>query len=329
MPDAGGELSLGYWLSAEEHQPHELVRHAVDAEAAGFIAAMISDHFHPWTPEQGSAPFVWAVIGAIAQATSGLHVATGVTAPICRMHPAVVAHAAATVAVLLEGRFALGLGTGERLSEHVTGVRWERPASRRRMLAEAIEIIRPLLRGELVNHNGDRFTVEHAQLYTRPATPPPIWIAASGPRSARLAGEVGDGLVAVEPNPKLIDSYLRAGGDGMRAGQLHVCVADSDARARATALRWWRHGGLPPNVLPELARPEELAAASELVTEEHLAGTVLCSADPEAHLTAIGRFASAGFDRVYVHQVGPDQRALFALYEDQVLPSLSKTTSQS
>jgi G6PDH family F420-dependent oxidoreductase len=321
--DPAGEFSVGYWLSSEEHPPPELVRNARDAEAAGFRAAMISDHFHPWTPDQGSSSFVWTVIGAIAQATR-LHLATGVTAPICRMHPAVVAHAAATATILLEGRFALGLGTGERLNEHVTGARWERPATRRRMLAEAIEIIRPLLRGELVNHDGEHFTVEHAQLYTHPATPPPLWIAASGPSGARLAGRAGDGLVAVEPNPKLTDAYAASGGTGIRVGQLHVCVADTVGEACETARRWWRHGALPPALFTELARPQEFAAASAAVTEKQIADAIVCGPDPDRHVVALARFASAGFHRVYVHQVGPEQRAMLALYARDVLPSLSK-----
>src|SRR3954468_636298 len=163
-------LELGYWLSSEEHGPHALVDHAVHAEEVGFRSAMISDHFHPWVRAQGESPFVWGVLGGIAHATSALRIGTGVTAPIIRMHPAIVAHAAATAAAMLEGRFFLGLGTGERLSEHVVGERWPGATERRAMLEEAVGVIRKLLAGGNVNHVGAYFRVENAELFTRPVT---------------------------------------------------------------------------------------------------------------------------------------------------------------
>jgi G6PDH family F420-dependent oxidoreductase len=315
-------FEVGYWLSSEEHGARELVDPAVAAEASGFGSAMISDHFHPWTPVQGHAPFVWTIIGGIAARTSTLHLATGVTAPIVRVHPVVVAHAAATAAVLLPGRFALGLGSGERLNEHVTGQPWPRPGIRRRMLAEAVEVIRGLLAGGPFDHEGDWFRVEHAELFTRPATPPPLWLAVGGRRSARLAGERADGMVAVAPDSRLVEGFEAAGGmGGERAGQLHVCWAETEAEARATAHQWWPVAGLPPRLLSEPERPADVAGAAALVTEDAVADAVVCGPDPEQHVRAIARFAAAGFSRVYVHQVGPDQSGFFGFYEREVLPA--------
>lgn len=321
---ASEPLRLGCWLSSEELPPADLVRVAVAAEAAGFDDAMISDHFHPWIPAQGQAGFVWATLGAIAQATTRLRLATGVTAPIIRMHPVVVAHAASTVASLMPGRFSLGLGSGERLNEHVTGERWPRAGVRRAMLAEAIGIIRELLAGDVVNHDGDHFRVEHAQLFTRADTPPPILIAAGGRRSAQLAGEHADGLIALQPVGKLVEQFERAGGAGKpRVGQLHVCWAKSERDARATARRWWPNGALPPAVLSELAQPSDFRSLSELVTDDAVGRAVMCGPDPDAHLRAIARFAAAGFTLVQVHQVGPDQDGFLRFYEREIFPRVA------
>jgi coenzyme F420-dependent glucose-6-phosphate dehydrogenase len=315
------EMQIGCWLSSEELAPIDLVRLATAAEAAGFRDAMISDHFHPWTPAQGNAGFVWATLGAIAHATTELRVATGVTAPIVRMHPAVVAHAASTVASMMPGRFSLGLGSGERLNEQVTGERWPRPGVRRQMLAEAIDVIRRLLAGGTVDHDGKYFTVEHAELFTRADVAPPILVAAGGRRSAQLAGEIADGMIAVTPDGKLIEQFERAGGNGKPVvGQVHVCWAPSTEEAVRTARRWWPNGALPPQVLAELSRPREFAALADLVTDDAIARAVVCGPDPEEHVKAIGRYAAAGFTLVHVHQVGPDQQGFLAFYEREVLP---------
>lgn len=322
MSTAEPTLEVGYWLSSEEHGPRALVTNAVAAEACGFEHAMISDHFHPWVPAQGHAPFVWGVLGAIAHATAQLHVATGVTAPIGRIHPAVVAHAAATAAVLLDGRFALGLGTGERLNEHVVGGDWPRPAVRRQQLEEALEVIRRLLTGEEVSFEGTHFTVEHAQLYSRPEVPPPLWLAASGRRTAELAGAKADGLLALTPDPKVVSAYRRAGGDGPVLAQLHVCWAADDDAARATAARWWPNGAMPPSVLADLSRPRQFEEVAGLLTEDAVADAVVCGPDPEAMAKGVLRFAAAGFDRVYVHQIGPDQEGFLDFWAREVRPLL-------
>jgi G6PDH family F420-dependent oxidoreductase len=319
----GPRLQLGYWLSSEEHPPQALVANAVAAERAGIATAMISDHFHPWTPEQGQSPFVWAVLGGIAQATHRLRIGTGVTAPMLRLHPAVVAHATATVATLMPGRFFLGLGTGERLNEQVTGERWPTPAERRDRLAEAVDVIRRLLAGEEVSFRGRHVTVEHAQLYTRPAEPPPVVIAATGRRGATLAGEHGDGMVAVRADPALVDAFESSGGAGKPVlGQIHVCWAADPAQARRTALRYWPIAALAGRSRVELARPAEFAALSGLVREDDIARTVVCGPDPQPYLDAITSYAAAGFTELYLHQIGPDQAGFLRFYAEHLAPAL-------
>jgi coenzyme F420-dependent glucose-6-phosphate dehydrogenase len=314
---------LGYWLSSEEHPPRRLVELAVAAEQTGFRTAMISDHYHPWVGAQGQAPFVWGVLGAIAQATSELEVGTGVTAPIQRIHPAIVAQAAATAASLMPGRFFLGLGSGERLNEHVTGQHWPSAGARREMLEEAVEVIRALFEGKLVNHRGPHFTVEGARLYTLPDELPPIHLAASGKRSAALAGRIADGLIGVVPSPDHVDAFEANGGRGKpRLAQVHVCVDEDEAAARRTALRYWPQGAIEGTALAELPRPEEFEQLAALVTEDQVADVVVCGIDVDRHLEAIAEFATAGFDTVYVHGVGPDQETFLRFYRDEVLPRI-------
>ncbi|MDQ2648553.1 MAG: TIGR03557 family F420-dependent LLM class oxidoreductase [Actinomycetota bacterium] len=321
-------MRLGCWLSSEEHPPRDLVRLAVEAEQVGFGDAMISDHFHPWTPTQGQSGFVWSTLGAIAHATDTLRVATGVTAPIVRMHPAVVAHAATTVASMMPGRFALGLGSGERLNEQVTGERWPRAGERRRMLSEAIDVIRKLFTGDEVNHSGQYFQVEHAQLFTRPDTPPPIYVAAGGRRSTELAGEKGDGLIVTSPDPVVIQQFEHAGGRGKpKIAQLHVCWADTEREAVDTAMRWWPNSALPGTAKSELARPSDFASLADLVTEPALRKQVVCGPDPDAHLAAIARYAGAGFTLLHIHQVGPDQQGFLRFYEKEILPQFPAVSS--
>jgi G6PDH family F420-dependent oxidoreductase len=239
------------------------------------------------------------------------------------MHPAVLAHAAATVAVMMPGRFFLGVGTGERLNEQVVGRRWPRPAERREMLAEAVTVIRALWTRDTVNHEGKHFSVEGARLFTRPEVPPQIMVAASGVASAKLAGRIGDGLVGVTPDPRVVEAFEASGGEGKpRLGQLHVCWSATEEEARSTALRWWPNGAFPPAVTSELARPAHLDELTPLVTEDAVAEAVVCGPDPERHAAAVRRFVGAGFTTVYVHQVGPDQAGCLDFYRREVLPRL-------
>ena len=299
--------SIGYALSSEEHAPSDLVRHAASAERAGFAYALISDHFHPWIDRQGQSPFVWTVIGGIAEATSTLRLGTGVTCPILRIHPAIVAQAAATAAAMLPGRFFLGVGTGEALNEHVLAQRWPSTTVRREMLAEAVGLIRELWRGGLTSHRGTHFTVENARLYTVPDEPPPIAVAAGGPEAARLAGEIGDALVTTAPEAELVEAFAAAGGGGPRYGQLTVCWAADEAAARRTAFEWWPNAALKGPLGQELPLPSDFEEAATMVTEDDVAAAVVCGPDVERYVDAIGEFEKAGFDHVYLHQVGPDQ----------------------
>jgi coenzyme F420-dependent glucose-6-phosphate dehydrogenase len=314
---------FGYWLSSEEHRPRDLVEHARRAEEQGFSFAMISDHFHPWIDAQGQSPFVWSVIGGIAATTERLAVATGVTCPLIRTHPAIVAHAAATCGALLPGRFTLGVGTGENLNEHVLGDRWPAPDERIELLEEAIEVIRLLWQGGEQTHRGRRYTVDHARLYTLPDEPVPIAVAAANPRAAELAGRHGDALVSVDPSAELVDGYRQAGGDGPRYGQVRLCWAESEEEAKQTAFELWRHSGLGGTLNQELPRPSDFDAVAEGVTLEMATENVPCGPDPEPVLEAVGKWAQAGFDRIALHQIGPDQEGFFGFWERELRPQLS------
>jgi G6PDH family F420-dependent oxidoreductase len=266
---------------------------------------------------------VWSVLGALAVETDRLVVGTGVTCPTLRLHPAIVAQAAATTAAMFDGRFFLGVGTGENLNEHVLGHRWPPPDVRREMLAEAIDVIRALWQGELVTHRGTHYTVENARLYTLPDGDIPLVVAAGGPKAAELAGARGDGLCVTSPDSEVLDAFSRVGGGGKpRFGQLTVCVADSEAEAVETALEWWPNGGLEGTLSQELPLPSHFEAAAAMVTPDLIRKNVVCPPDPAAHVDAITAFVEAGVDHVYVHQVGPRQDEAIAFYEREVMPLL-------
>jgi coenzyme F420-dependent glucose-6-phosphate dehydrogenase len=312
---------IGYALSSEERSPAELAGAARSAEEAGFEFALVSDHYHPWLDRQGESPFVWSVIGAISQVTERLVVGTGVTCPTIRIHPAIVAQAAATSAALMPGRFFLGVGTGENLNEHVLGDRWPNADERLEMLEEAIDLIRQLWTGELVNHRGRHFTVDRARLYTLPEEPPPIAVAAAGLKAAELAGRVGDALISTAPDPEIVERFERAGGNGKpRYGQIHACWAESDKEAVETAYRCWPNAALVGELGQELPLPRYLEQAASTLSKEQVADKVVCGPDPQRHREAIDEFVDAGFDHVYIHQVGSDQEGFLRFYEREVLP---------
>jgi G6PDH family F420-dependent oxidoreductase len=315
---------LGYALSSEEHPPNDLVRHARLAEEAGFGFALISDHFHPWVDKQGQSPFVWGVIGGIAQATERLRLGTGVTCPLIRIHPAIIAQAAATAAAMMPGRFFLGLGTGENLNEHVLGDRWPAGWVRLEMLAEAIEVIRLLWEGGYQSHEGKYYRVEEARIYTLPEESPPIVVAAGKTGAAELAGRLGDGLVAVAPEEEIVQAFEAGGGSGKpRYGQVTVCWAESEQEARRTAHEWWPNAAIQGDLSQELPLPRHFEQATGGVSEDDVAEMVVCGPDPDAHLEKIREFAEAGFDHVYVHQVGPDQEGFLDFYAREFLPRVA------
>lgn len=314
--------AIGYALSSEEHAPLDLVRNAQRAEEAGFSFALISDHFHPWIDRQGHSPFVWGVLGAIAQATDRLVIGTGVTCPTIRIHPAIIAHAAATAGALMPGRFFLGVGTGENLNEHVLGDAWPEWDVRAEMLEEAIEVIRGLWRGEVTSHRGRYYTVQNARLYTLPPEPLRIHVAASGERMAALAGRVGDGFIGTGPDRAILDAYAEAGGDGPRFGQVTVCWAASEREARRTAHAYWPTAAIRGEASQELPNPAHFEQLAGMVTEDQVAEAISCGPDPEVHLAAIREFIEAGYDHVYLHQVGPDQEGFIDFARRELLPRL-------
>ena len=312
-------MQIGYALSSEEHAPLDLVRNAIRAEEAGFGFSLISDHYHPWIDRQGQNPFVWSVIGAIAASSSSIRLGTGVTCPLIRIHPAIVAQAAATAAAMMPGRFFLGVGTGENLNEHVLGDRWPSTRERREMLEEAIDVLRLLWKGDLCSFEGKHYRVTNARLYTLPDEPIPVVVAAGGVEAAKLAARAGDGLVSTSPESEISQTYRDAGGSGATYGMLTVCWAASEAEARRTALEWWPNAALKGTLGQELPLPSHFEQAAGMVDEDSIAETIVCGPDPDAHLAGIREFLDAGFDHVYVHQVGPDQAGFIDFYEREVL----------
>ncbi len=315
--------AIGYTLSSEEFGAPDLVGQAARAEEAGFEFAVISDHFHPWIDRQGNSPFVWGVLGAISLATEKLRLATGVTCPTTRIHPAIVAQAAATAASQLPERFSLGVGSGENLNEHIVGDRWPPVAERQERLAEAIEVIRLLWRGKLTTHRGRYYTVENARLYSLPDELPPILVAVAGMRSAELAAGAGDGMVGTAPIKETIERFRGgAGQDKPAYGQIHVCWAESEEAARQTALQWWPNGAVSGSHFLELPLPKHFEEAAELLSEEQIGERIVCGPDPQRHQDAIEEFAEAGYDHIYLHQIGPDQEGFFSFCERELLPRL-------
>jgi coenzyme F420-dependent glucose-6-phosphate dehydrogenase len=316
-------VEIGYTLSSEERQPQELVKAAQMAEAIGFPFALISDHFHPWIDAQGSSPFVWAVLGAVAAATKRIRVGTGVTCPTMRIHPAIIAQASATVACMMPGRFFLGVGSGESLNEHVTGQAWPPPDMRQDMLEEAIGVLRELHEGGEKSHYGKFFQVHDARIYNLPEEPLPIYLAAGGEQAAKLAGRIGDGLICSAPSAESVKAFDSAGGQGKpRVGQLTVCWAASEEEGVRTAHKIWPNAGLEGQFKNELPRPAHIEQASKAVTPDMIKKEIVCGPDPQRHLDGIAEFVKAGFDQVYVHQVGPDQEGFMRFYEREVLPEV-------
>jgi len=320
-------MRIGYFLSCEEYTPAELIEQARLAEAAGFEALWISDHFHPWNDEQGQSPFVWSLIGALAQVCS-LPVTTAVTCPTIRIHPVVIAQAAATSAALLDGWFVLGVGSGEALNEHVTGARFPNIDQRLEMLEEAVAVIRRLWDGEFVTVQGRHYTAEHARIYTHAEAPPPIYVSGFGPKSVDLAARIGDGFISTMPDADLLQRW-RSGGGGSKPAQAgyKVCWGTDDDTAVATAHRLWANSGLPGEISQVLPSPKQFEQVSALVTEDMTRSSVACGDDVERHVGAFTPYAEAGFDEVYIAQMGGREAAtnvhgFFDFYRDRVLPRL-------
>jgi len=313
---------IGYALSSEEHPPNDLVRYAQRAEQTGFTFAAISDHYHPWVDAQGQSPFVWSVIGGIAATTSSLNLGTGVTCPTFRIHPAIIAQAAATASAMMPGRFFLGVGSGENLNEHILGDHWPPAPVRQDMLAEAVALIRQLWEGGYQSFDGQFFTVEDARIYTLPAELPAIVMAAAGPSAAELAGQVADGIWSVAPKSELLDTYRQAGGRGPRYGQVKLCWAPTEDDARKTVAEWWPNAGIGGELTQELPLPRHFQQAAALVRPEDLAEKIPMGPDPERCVEQVQAFVDAGFTHVYLHQIGPDQEGFFDFFRRELAPRL-------
>jgi G6PDH family F420-dependent oxidoreductase len=314
-------MRIGYFLASEEFAPRELVRQAGMAEDAGFEGLWISDHYHPWNDQQGHSGFVWSTIGALAVAVPTMNVTTAVTCPTMRIHPAIIAQAAATSAVLLEGRFALGLGTGEALNEHILGGPWPQADERLELLEEAVQVIRQLWRGGMQSHRGRHYRVANARIYDLPDETPPILISGFGPKATRLAARIGDGFCTVTPSAADVKRF-RDATDAQRpvAGGMKVCWGPDEHKARATAHRLWPNEQLPGELAQILPTPAHFQQASELVSEDMIAEVVPCGPDLGKHLEAIERYRDAGFDHLYIQQIGGDHERFFEIYANEILP---------
>lgn len=315
---------FGLALSSEEHGPRKLVSLACEAERRGLDFLSISDHFHPWVPAQGHAPAVWPVLGGIASVTNRIVVGTGVTCPILRMHPAIVAQQAATAAAMFEGRFYLGLGTGEALNEAVTGLRWPSGAERLERLREAVEVIGQLWAGDEVNFDGRYYTVANARLYTLPSHTPPILIAAASPGAAELAG-VLDGLITTAPDDAVTRAFEGAGGPGKpRVAQVTLCWGPDAEEARRTARKYWPTTGLSWETRSAVPAPTMFEDITRPVTEESVAEHILCGPDTGRIIDRVWSYLDAGFDHVYFHQVGPAQERFLDVCTAEIIPEVRK-----
>jgi G6PDH family F420-dependent oxidoreductase len=320
--------SFGYTLSSEEHDPKTLVANAGRAEEAGFDFVSISDHFHPWVSAQGHSPFVWSVLGGIAATTDRIEVGVGVTCPTIRIHPVVLAQATATTALMFDGRFFFGVGTGEALNEHVVGTRWPPSAIRRDMLAEAVDIVRELWSGETVSHRGEHYEVENAKLFDPPAQAPPIIVSGFGEKAVRLAAEIGDGYWGHSPEAEMLQTFEDAGGTGPRYAQLDLCWAEDVQSARKTVHEVWPNGAITGQLSQDLPTWNHFEQAAEMVTEDDAVEHVPCGPDAEPLLQSVREYLDAGYDHLYFHQVGQDQDGFFRFWTETLRPALGELTKK-
>ena len=315
-------MRIGYFLSSEEFGPADLLDQARRAQDSGFEALWISDHFHPWLDAQGHSPFVWSMIGALSQVCR-LPVTTAVTCPTTRIHPAIVAQAAATSAVLHEGRFVLGVGSGEALNEHIYGDPWPSADVRLDMLEEAVEVMRTLWAGGFVDYRGEYYTLDNARIYTLPDEPPKVYVSGFGPKSIDLAAQIGDGYISTKPDASMIARFREKGGaDKPTAAGLKVCFAGSEDEGVRIAHERWANEGLPGELAQVLPSPKHFEQASQLVTPEMTAKSHACGPDPEKHLETIRKYVDAGYDEIYVNNIGPHWPGFFDLYAKEILPRL-------
>jgi G6PDH family F420-dependent oxidoreductase len=314
-------MRFGYFLSCEEYRPAELVEQARAAEKAGFEALWISDHFHPWNDEQGESAFVWSVIGAISQACD-LPVTTAVTCPTVRIHPAVIAQAAATCAAMLDGKFILGVGSGEALNEHILGGPWPSADVRLEMLEEAVELIRELWKGGVVTTAGRHYKVDTARIYTLPEQPPPIYVSAFGPKALDLAARIGDGFITTTDDADMVSQFKEKSGGKPAQGGVKVSWADTEEEGVEIAHRYWANAGLPGELAQVLPSPQHFEQASQLVTKQSTGESIVAGPDVGRHIEQMRSYVDAGLDEVYVANMGPHYLAMIEAYGREVLPAL-------
>ena len=322
---------IGYAAMLEQFHPRELVDFCEKAEAAGFSGVMAADHVQPWTPQQGNAGFVWSFMAAAAEHTRG-DVGPGVTCPSFRSHPAIIAQAAATMTAMYSGRFWLGLGSGEALNEHVVASYWPEVAERINRMFESIEIIRKLFTGKDVKHSGEYYKMETMRLWTMPEQPPPIYVATAGPVTAEKTGRVCDGIITVgAPEEKIGTVFERFEKGARESGrdpsklhkilQLHLSWAPTDEEAMRNAMTEWPNGGMKfPKA--DIRSPFDFEQMAKIVRPEDFKGRMLISSDVDAHRREVQKFIDLGFDRVYLHNVGRNQREWIDVFGKQVLPKL-------
>jgi G6PDH family F420-dependent oxidoreductase len=319
-------VAIGYTLMTEQRGPKELVSDSVAAEQAGFNFAVSSDHYSPWLEEQGHAPYAWAVLGGVAASTQRIGLMTYVTCPTFRYHPAVVAQKAATLSRLSDGRFLLGLGSGENLNEHVVGQGWPPVNVRHEMFGEALVIIRQLVDGEQVNFAGDHFRVDSARLYDPPESRLPVGVAVSGAQSISLFAKHADAMIAVQPESDLVESFdALALGTMPKIGQQPICWdpdRDEAVRRAHEQFRWFG-GGWKVNA--ELPGPSGFAAATQFVRPEDVAESIPCGPDTTAHVEALRPWVEAGFSHVALVQIGGSTQPEFLNYaRAELLPALRR-----
>jgi G6PDH family F420-dependent oxidoreductase len=316
--------TFGYTLSSEEHAPEDLVGRAARAEEVGFDFVSISDHYHPWVQAQGHSGFVWSVLGAISTATERIDVGVGVTCPILRIHPAVLAQATATTERLFAGRFFWGVGTGEALNEHILGARWPSADLRFAMLEEAVAVIRELWSGDTVDHRGTYYEVENARIFDPPQREIPVIVSAFGPKAAALAARIGDGFWGTSPDADLLQEFEQAGGTGPRYAQLDLCWARDEDDAEKTVRQVWPNAGLSGQLSQDLPTWTHFEQASEPLTVEQVTKSVPCGPAVDPLLESVRTYEDAGYDHLYFHQIGPDQDGFFDFWRDELQPALAR-----
>jgi G6PDH family F420-dependent oxidoreductase len=319
-------MDIGYFLSTEEYGPEALLEQARAAEDAGFDGLWISDHYHPWNNEQGNSPFVWSMIGALSQVCS-LPVTTAVTCPTVRVHPAVIAQAAATSGRLLGERFTLGVGTGEALNEHILGDAWPHVERRLQMLEEAVALMRALWSGEVVSWEGTHYRVDHARLYTLPQEPPEVYVSGFGPKAVEVAARIGDGYINTAPDPEMVRLFKEGSGGKPAHAGAKVAFARTAEEGWEHAHRLWANAGVPGELAQVLPTPEHFEQVSQLVSLESTQGSVVAGSDPESHLEQIASYRDAGYDALHIANMGPHYRDMIAFYGEHVLPAVRSTPS--